>query len=144
MDKDDNFLSLPIYIRATRMIYLNISYFNCLYRVNSKGYFNVPSGRKKKVNTYDEENFILLWEYFKNNDITILNTDFKEALKNAKANDFIYFDPPNDIIENKNSFTSYAKNNFDKNEQIRLAKLYKNLVTKVFLWCFQITLLIIL
>lgn len=62
-----------------------------------------------------------------------MNTDFEEALKNAKANDFIYFDPPNDIIENKNYFTSYAKNNFDKNEQIRLAKLYKNLVTKVFL-----------
>lgn len=130
MDKDDSFLSLPIYIRAARMIYLNKSCFNGLYRVNSKGYFNVPSGRKKKVNTYDEENFILLREYFKNNDITILNTDFEEALKNAKANDFIYFDPPYDIIENKNSFTSYAKNSFDKNEQIRLAKLYKKLSNK--------------
>lgn len=127
MDKEEGFLTLPIYVRAARMIYLNKSCFNGLYRVNSKGYFNVPSGRKKKVVTFDEENFNSLREYFRNNDITILNGDFEDAVKDAKAGDFVYFDPPYDVIENKNSFTSYAKNDFGKDEQIRLAKLYKKL-----------------
>ena len=130
MDKEEGFLTLPIYVRAARMIYLNKSCFNGLYRVNSKGFFNVPSGRKKKVVTFDEENFDSLREYFRNNDITILNGDFEDAVKNAKAGDFVYFDPPYDVIENKNSFTSYAKNDFGKDEQIRLAKLYKKLSDK--------------
>ena len=127
MDKKERFLTLPIYVRAARMIYLNKSCFNGLYRVNSKGFFNVPSGRKKKVVTFDEDNFDSLREYFRNNDIMILNGDFEDAVKNAKAGDFVYFDPPYDVIENKNSFTSYAKNDFGKDEQIRLAKLYKRL-----------------
>ena len=130
MDKEEGFLTLPIYVRAARMIYLNKSCFNGLYRVNSKGFFNVPSGRKKKVVTFDEENFDSLREYFRNNDIMILNGDFEDAVKNAKAGDFVYFDPPYDVIENKNSFTSYAKNDFGKDEQIRLAKLYKKLNDK--------------
>ena len=130
MDKEEEFLTLPIYVRAARMIYLNKSCFNGLYRVNSKGFFNVPSGRKKKVVTFDEENFDSLREYFRNNDIMILNGDFEDAVKNAKAGDFVYFDPPYDVIENKNSFTSYAKNDFGKDEQIRLAKLYKKLNDK--------------
>ena len=130
MDKEEGFLTLPIYVRAARMIYLNKSCFNGLYRVNSKGFFNVPSGRKKKVVTFDEENFDSLREYFRNNNITILNGDFEDAVKNAKAGDFVYFDPPYDVIENKNSFTSYAKNDFGKDEQIRLARLYKKLSDK--------------
>ena len=130
MDKEEGFLSLPIYVRAARMIYLNKACFNGLYRVNSKGFFNVPSGRKKKVVTFDEENFDSLREYFRNNDITILNGDFEDAVKNAKAGDFVYFDPPYDVIESKNSFTSYAKNDFGKDEQIRLARLYKKLSDK--------------
>ena len=130
MDKKERFLTLPIYVRAARMIYLNKSCFNGLYRVNSKGFFNVPSGRKKKVVTFDEDNFDSLREYFRNNDIMILNGDFEDAVKNAKAGDFVYFDPPYDVIENKNSFTSYAKNDFGKDEQIRLAKLYKRLSDK--------------
>ena len=127
MDKEDGFFSLPIYVRAARMIYLNKACFNGLYRDNSKGFFNVPSGRKKKVVAFDEDNFNSLRGYFRNNDITILNGDFEEAANNAKAGDFVYFDPPYDVIENKNSFTSYAKNDFGKDEQIRLANLYKKL-----------------
>lgn len=127
MDRNINFISLPIYIRAARMIYLNKTCFNGLYRVNSNGYFNVPSGRKEHIKTFDEDNFNNLREYFKSNKINILNGDFEEAVINAKPEDFVYFDPPYDVIENKNSFTSYAKNNFGKDEQVRLANLYKRL-----------------
>ncbi len=127
MDKDDDFFSLPIYVRAARMIYLNKSCFNGLYRVNSKGYFNVPFGRKEKVITFSENNFKALREYFRNNDISVLNGDFEEAVETAQFRDFVYFDPPYDVIENKNSFTSYSKNDFGKNEQIRLANLFKKL-----------------
>jgi len=127
MDKDCNFLKLPIYIRAARMIYLNKSCFNGLYRVNSKGYFNVPSGKKDKVNTYDENNMDNIRKYFENNDITILNGDFEEAVQNAKVGDFVYFDPPYDALEDKNSFTSYSKNDFGQDEQRRLANVYKEL-----------------
>ena len=127
MDKEERFLLLPIYVRAARMIYLNKACFNGLYRVNLKGFFNVPSGRKKKVVAFDEDNFNSLREYFRDNEITILNSDFEEAIKTAKAGDFVYFDPPYDVTENKNSFTSYTNNDFGKDEQVKLAKFYKKL-----------------
>ncbi|AKB10962.1 Dam family site-specific DNA-(adenine-N6)-methyltransferase [Mycoplasmopsis synoviae] len=126
-DRETNFLNLPIYVRAARMIYLNKACFNGLYRVNSKGLFNVPSGKKTKVTVFDKDNFKSLKKYFTNNDITILNDDFTEAVKKARKGDFVYFDPPYDTIENKKTFTSYSKNNFGKNEQKRLANIYKEL-----------------
>ena len=67
MDQKEKFSSLPYYIRAGRMIYLNKACFNGLYRVNSNGYFNVPLGKKTKVKTFDEDNFEALHEYFKRN-----------------------------------------------------------------------------
>lgn len=66
MDRNQDFLSLPIYERAARMIYLNKSCFNGLYRVNSKGFFNVPSGKKKSVVCYEEKNIQEIVEFFKN------------------------------------------------------------------------------
>ena len=130
MDKLEGFNNLPIYVRAARMIYLNKACFNGLYRVNSKGYFNVPSGKKKVVNCYDKKTFDNLNLFFKNRKPAITSIDFEEAVKNAKAGDFVYFDPPYDTWEEKNSFTSYDKNAFGKEEQIRLAKVFKELSNK--------------
>lgn len=130
MDKLEGFNNLPIYVRAGRMIYLNKACFNGLYRVNSKGYFNVPSGKKKVVNCFDKKTFDNLNLFFKNRKPVITNVDFEEAVKNAKAGDFIYFDPPYDKWEEKNSFTSYDKNVFGKEEQVRLAKVFKELSDK--------------
>lgn len=130
MDKDLNFLMLPIYERAARMIYLNKSCFNGLYRVNSKGFFNVPSGKKKKVVCYEEENLEEIRRFFSTSKFEILNGDFQDAVKNAKKGDFVYFDPPYDTWEDKDSFTSYAKNPFGKEEQKRLAGVYKGLSEK--------------
>ena len=130
MDKLEGFNKLPIYVRAARMIYLNKACFNGLYRVNSKGYFNVPSGKKKVVNCFDKKTFDNLNLFFKNRKPVITNIDFEDAVKNAKAGDFVYFDPPYDTWEDKNSFTSYDKNAFGKEEQIRLAKVFKELSDK--------------
>lgn len=130
MDKLEGFNELSIYVRAARMIYLNKACFNGLYRVNSKGYFNVPSGKKKVVNCFDKKTFDNLNLFFKNRKPVITSVDFEEAVKNAKAGDFVYFDPPYDTWEEKNSFTSYDKNAFGKEEQVRLAKVFKELSYK--------------
>lgn len=130
MDKDPNFLSLPIYERAARMIYLNKSCFNGLYRVNSKGFFNVPSGKKKSVVCYEEKNIQEITEFFGTSKFEILNGDFEAAVINAKSGDFVYFDPPYDTWEDKDSFTSYAKNPFGKDEQRRLTSCFKALSDK--------------
>lgn len=129
-DKNPLFLALPKDDRASRMIYLNKSCFNGLYRVNSKGYFNVPFGKKDKVNCFDRDNFESLRQFFKSRKVVITNCDFEEAVKNAKAGDFVYFDPPYDTWDDKDSFTSYDKNVFGKDEQVRLANVYKQLSKK--------------
>lgn len=130
MDQEEDFTSLPIYERAARMIYLNKACFNGLYRVNSKGYFNVPSGKKKKVVCYEEKNLHEIATFFQNSDYEILNGDFQDAIKDVKKGDFVYFDPPYDTWEDKGSFTSYSKNPFGKDEQKRLADVYKFLSDK--------------
>ena len=130
MDRSPEFEILPIWKRASRAIYLNKSCFNGLYRVNNNGFFNVPFGKKKKVQTYDKENIGLLHDYFMNGEIKILEGDFVKAVENAKEGDFVYFDPPYDPLEDKASFTSYTKFDFTKEDQKRLAELYKELSNK--------------
>ncbi len=130
VDRNPEFKNLPIWKRASRTIYLNKSCFNGLYRVNSKGYFNVPSGKKEKVQTYDKENIIKLHNYFMNENITILEGDFVKAIEEAKKGDFVYFDPPYDSFEEKKSFTSYSKYNFTKEDQKKLSEVFKELANK--------------
>ncbi len=108
-----------------RTIYLNKACFNGLYRVNSKNEFNVPFGKKLKVNTYEGDNLITVSNYLTMNNIKILNVDFEEAVKDAKKGDFIYFDPPYD--SDTSTFTNYTEYGFGKEEQKRLAKVYKEL-----------------
>ena len=68
----------------------------------------------------------LAYVYFQTNKITMLSTDFEEAVKGAKKGDFIYFDPPYDS-ENDDTFNSYTEDGFGKEEQRRLARVYKDL-----------------
>ena len=125
-DRDKKKFSKIIdYKRAARTIYLNKACFNGLYRVNSKNEFNVPFNKKTKINTYDGQNLGIIHSYLNFNNIKILSIDFEEAVKNAKAGDFIYFDPPYD--SDTSTFNSYTEDGFGKEEQIRLAKVYKDL-----------------
>ena len=100
---------LSDYTKAARTIYLNKACFNGLYRVNSKNEFNVPFGKKEKVNTYDGGNLITVSNYLTMNDIKILSIDFEESVKDAKKGDFVYFDPPYD--SDTKTFNSYTDHN---------------------------------
>lgn len=130
LDRSPRFELEPIWKRAARTIYLNKACFNGLYRVNASGYFNVPSAKKKKVKTYDKENIEGIHNYFINNNITILSGDFVEACRTAKEGDFVYFDPPYDCFDEKDSFTAYTKSDFTKEDQKRLCECFKDLTKR--------------
>ncbi|MDE8125352.1 Dam family site-specific DNA-(adenine-N6)-methyltransferase [Erysipelothrix rhusiopathiae] len=127
MDRVNGFKELSSVEKAARFVYLNKAGFNGLYRVNKKGQFNVPSGKKLKVNTFDSDNFKKIYEYFSDANISVLNGDFQEAVSNAQEGDFVYFDPPYDSFDEKESFTSYSKAGFGREEQFRLSTVFKEL-----------------
>ena len=128
-DRNKNtYNKLADYTKAARTIYLNKACFNGLYRVNSKNEFNVPFGKKNKVNTYDGSNLITVSNYLTLNNIKICNEDFEKSVKTAKKGDFVYFDPPYD--SDTSTFNSYTEEGFGKEEQKRLAKVFKELDKK--------------
>lgn len=108
---------------ASRLIYLNKTCFNGLFRVNSSGHFNTPFGNYKNPNIVNEPVIKAVSNYFNENEIEILNGDFYDACASAKKGDFVYLDPPYDPISDTSSFTGYNAGGFDKDEQIRLRNL---------------------
>lgn len=112
--------------RAARFIYLNKTCYNGLYRVNSKGQFNVPYGDYKKPNIVNEDVLRAVSHYFNNNNITIMNVDYKEALKEAGEGDFVYLDPPYAPIDSQ-SFVSYTSTGFTLEDQRELRDIFVEL-----------------
>lgn len=112
---------------AALFIYLNKHCFNGLYRVNSKGLFNVPYNNKDKGKSFDEENINALSDYLKS--VKIVNGDFESCARKAKKGDFVFFDSPYAPL-NPTSFESYTKEGFSKEDHERLAKLFKELDKK--------------
>ncbi|MFM6189433.1 DNA adenine methylase, partial [Planktothrix sp.] len=106
--------------KAARIIYLNKTCYNGLFRVNSHGYFNVPFGRYKNPNILDEAVLRGVNDYLNQKSVTFLNRDFAEAVETAKKGDFVYFDPPYDPVSNTASFTGYDINGFNQEQQERL------------------------
>ncbi len=117
------------YERAARTIYLNKTCFNGLYRVNKKGHFNTPIGTEKYKKLYDLDNITNMHEYLKNNNVKILCGSYSSAVKDAKAGDFVYFDPPYDY-QDGDGFTSYTADGFTKENQVELFNLFKELSDK--------------
>jgi DNA adenine methylase len=117
------------YERAARTIYLNKTCFNGLYRVNKKGHFNTPIGTEKYKKLYDLDNITNMHEYLKNNNVKILCGSYSSAVKDAKAEDFVYFDPPYDY-QDDDGFTSYTADGFTKENQVELFNLFKELSDK--------------
>lgn len=107
---------------ASRFIFLNRTCFNGLYRVNSKGGFNVPYGKYSNPLICDEDNLIKVSKSLQN--IEIKHQDYKEVLQKAKKGDFVYFDPPYYPVSKTASFTSYTKEAFLDKEQLELRDTY--------------------
>lgn len=130
LDRNPDFDQLPPLRRASRIIYLNKTCYNGLFRVNSQGQFNVPFGRYKNPNVVNEIVLRAVSRYLNDNDIEILKTDFEKSVNSIKKNDFVYFDPPYDPVSDSSSFTGYTLNGFDKDEQNRLKNLCDKLNDK--------------
>jgi DNA adenine methylase len=105
--------------KAARLIFLNKTCFNGLYRVNSQGFFNVPYGNYKNPAICEEIVLRRISDYFNAHEITVLNSDFEHAVMTAERNSFIYFDPPYHSLD-KTSFTGYQAEGFNEGEQERL------------------------
>lgn len=114
--------------RAARALYLNKTCYNGLYRVNSKGQFNVPFGNYKNPNVLDEPKLRAVSSAFAHTKITCL--DFEIALTEARPGDFIYFDPPYHPVSATASFTNYTENSFSFQDQQRLAHAFRELDKK--------------
>lgn len=122
--------------KAARFIYLNKTCFNGLYRENSKGQFNVPFNGKDKIDLNllaPIDNINEINKFLNNNLIDIKNEDYKNIIKQAKKNDFLFVDPPYDK-EDKFSFTKYNKNDFNEQDQIELANELKKAHKKGVKW----------
>jgi len=129
-DRNDDFNKLNDYVKAARLIYMNKVVYNGLYRVNSKGYFNVPYGTYKNPNILDEKLLIDISKFLNQSKIQITSTDYQEAVKGAGKGDLVYFDPPYDPISDTSAFTSYQKDGFSKQNQIELKRCADTLVEK--------------
>lgn len=114
--------------RASRFIYLNKTCYNGLWRVNSKGHFNVPYGKYKNPLICDADNLRLVSQALIDTDIR--ECDFEQAVFSAQKNDFIYFDPPYYPLSKTAYFTGYVKNGFGPDEQRRLVEVFNNLSDK--------------
>lgn len=111
--------------KASRSIYLNKSGYNGLYRVNSKGLFNVPFGRHKNPKICDEINLRNVNRALEN--VEIYLGSFEICLDFAERDDLVYLDPPYYPLSDTALFTSYTKNSFDKTSQKKLFEVFKEL-----------------
>lgn len=107
--------------RAALTVCLNRTCFNGLYRVNSKGLFNVPVGKYKNPRILDKNNLKEVSKALQY--ATIIQADFADVLKYVNKDSFVYYDPPYRPID-ANSFNSYAVGDFNDEEQIRLKETF--------------------
>ncbi|MEP7052367.1 MAG: DNA adenine methylase [Pseudomonadota bacterium] len=114
--------------RAARMLYLNRTGYNGLYRVNRSGDFNVPYGRYKKPNILDPARLLATAGALQ--DVELAVEDFEQCCKRAKRGDFVYFDPPYVPVSKTSSFSAYHSVAFTLAEHERLAKTFARLTKR--------------
>lgn len=108
---------------ASRLIFLNKTCFNGLYRVNSRGKFNVPLGRYANPTIADEQNILAVSEILNLSNVHVSCEDFGAVARKARRGDFVYFDPPYMPVSKTASFTKYTCGDFGIEDQRRLADL---------------------
>ncbi|MGC2359227.1 MAG: DNA adenine methylase [Thermoplasmata archaeon] len=111
--------------RAARTVFLNKTCFNGLYRVNSRGEFNVPFGRYSNPALYVEANIRSASDALKGAELLI--ADFREVCKRPRKGDFVYFDPPYQPLTRTAAFTDYTREGFGEQDQRDLADLFRRL-----------------
>jgi len=105
--------------RAARFLYLSTLSFNGIHRVNLRGQFNVPYGRKTHLEVCEEDRIAEASRSLQG--VRILSNDFEEASRSARRGDLVYFDPPYTVAHANNGFIKYNERIFSWNDQIRLA-----------------------
>lgn len=123
LDKLDNIQ------KAARIIYLNKTCYNGMYRVNNAGQFNVPYGNYKNPRIINEPTIRAISYFLNNSNITLLTGDYKKALRYAKKRAFVYLDPPYYPLSETASFTGYVEGGWSEQKQIEL-KLYCDKLNK--------------
>jgi DNA adenine methylase len=113
---------------ASRFIFLNRTCFNGMYRVNSKGGFNVPFGDYDNPLICDDKNLRKVSKALQK--VEIKHQDYKAILKKAKKGDFVYFDPPYYPVSKTSSFTSYTLESFLEKEQLELRDTFLELTER--------------
>jgi DNA adenine methylase len=115
---------------AARLIFLNKTCYNGLYRVNARGEFNVPFGRHKKPKILDAQNIRGICKALKDTNAQLRSSDYKSALSTCRKNDFVYLDPPYQPKSKTSSFTDYAPGGFSEIDQRELAEEFERLVER--------------
>ncbi len=111
--------------RAALLLYLNKHSFNGLWRVNRKGYYNVPFGRYSRLSLPSPQNLQKFSRMLEN--VTLIHADFELIVRTAKRGDFVYFDPPYHPLSKTARFTDYTTGGFSFEDQERLAHIYRRL-----------------
>jgi DNA adenine methylase len=130
LDRTDEYKNLTHVQRASRIIYLNKTCFNGLYRVNNAGEFNAPFGRYKNPNIVNEPTLKAVNKFLNSNNITINNGDYSETLQLTDEKSFVYLDPPYHPISENSNFTGYIQGGWDMYDQIELRKACDELHNK--------------
>lgn len=130
MDRKPIFNNISNIERASRIIYLNKTCYNGLYRVNNSGKFNSPFGKYKNPNIVNESVIKAVSNYLNNAQVEILNVDYEVPLRNVSKNAFVYLDPPYHPISKSSNFTGYVRGGWGEKDQLRLRDICNNLNKK--------------
>ncbi|MEF9920713.1 DNA adenine methylase [Anaerorhabdus sp.] len=120
LDRKNEYTNLSDIERAARIVYLNKTCYNGLYRVNSSGFFNSPYGKYKNPDIVNNTVIMAMSDYFNKNDIKIISGDYKDVLKKARKGSFVYLDPPYMPISDTSAFTGYTEGGFNYQSQVEL------------------------